>query len=156
MEEYKNIKECENYQISNLSNVKNIKTGKILCPYLSTTGYYTVKLNGKHKKIHRLVAEHFIENPKNLKYIDHIDNNKLNNNIDNLRWCTLSDNAKNKSKKPNCSTNYIGISKFRNGYEAYVMDNYKKHRIGYFKDIEEAYNKRKEYIEQSGNNFYRV
>jgi hypothetical protein len=156
MEEYKNIKGYENYQISNFGNVKNIKTNRILKQSLTTTGYKEVKINGKHFKIHRLIGEYFIDNPNNLLCIDHIDNDKTNNNINNLRWCSYSDNCKNKTKKINCSTNYTGISKYRTGYEAYVWNNYKKHRIGYFKDIQEAYNKRKEYIENIGNEFYKL
>lgn len=46
----------------------------------------------KDYKIHRLVAEYFIENPDNLQVVNHIDGNKQNNHISNLEWCTYSDN----------------------------------------------------------------
>ena len=60
-------------------------------------GYYWVGLKGsnkKMKKIHRLVAETFIPNPDNLPVVNHIDGNKLNNNVDNLEWCTYAHNTR--------------------------------------------------------------
>lgn len=62
-----------------------------------TTGYYIVALckNGQQISyyVHRLVALSFIPNPYNLPYVNHKDENKLNNNIDNLEWCTPTHNA---------------------------------------------------------------
>ena len=153
-EQYKTIEDNQDYEISNLGNVRNKKTNKILTHTLTTTGYYEVKLNGKHYKIHKLIALYFIDNPCNKKCIDHIDRNKLNNDITNLRWCSSSENCKNKTKKDGCSSKYTGVAKYRNKYESYIWDNYKKHRIGYFNTEEEAYNKRKEYIESLNNTFY--
>ena len=84
------------YQVSNLGRVKSLgnsktRKEKILKPEIRT-GYYSVNLckSGKRKKhrVHRLVAQAFIENPKNLPVINHIDENKLNNCVENLEWCT--------------------------------------------------------------------
>lgn len=59
-------------------------------------GYMRVTLSKDYKTqrflVHRLVAEHFIPNPENKPFINHIDNNGLNNNISNLEWCTHSEN----------------------------------------------------------------
>lgn len=86
---YKIIIDFDNYSISNLGNVKNNKTNLILSKSI-TKGVYKVKLskNGKQANlyIHRLLAIHFINNPENKEYVIHIDNNKLNNNINNLKW----------------------------------------------------------------------
>jgi hypothetical protein len=62
---------------------------------ISNTGYEEVKLKytKTNRKIHRLVAETFIENPKNLPRVNHIDENKLNNNVSNLEWVTQQQNT---------------------------------------------------------------
>lgn len=111
-EVWKDIKGYEGlYQISNLGNIKSlnkvqklyinnaksgIRKGKQLKLILFNNGYYFVNLskNGKIHSyaVHRLVAKTFISNPNNLPIINHIDGNKLNNNINNLEWCTYSHN----------------------------------------------------------------
>lgn len=59
--------------------------------------------------IHRLVAMTFIPNLENKPCIDHIDNNRLNNNVDNLRWCTYSENGMNKIKQRNNTSGIVGV-----------------------------------------------
>lgn len=94
------------YQVSNLGRVKGLARVSLDKRYLPdrilegsvySTGYIVVKLrvNGFAKRfsIHRLVAEHFIPNHENLPVINHKDENKLNNRIDNLEWCTHKYNA---------------------------------------------------------------
>ena len=88
------------YQISNLGNVKSFKSvskNKILKPVLRK-GYATVilrknKVNKIHS-IHRLLATAFISNSDNLPEVNHIDGNKLNNNLSNLEWCTHLENMR--------------------------------------------------------------
>ena len=71
--------------------------GKILNPDIAPNGYYRVSfsINRKRKQfyVHRLIAEYFIPNPKNLPQVNHIDGNKLNNSLDNLEWVTVQDNV---------------------------------------------------------------
>ena len=83
---YKTIKGFENYEISNLGNVKNNKKGIMMKVFIDkSTGYYKINLtniNGKKKKrIHVLIAQAFIPNPDNKPIVDHIDQNKQNNSI---------------------------------------------------------------------------
>lgn len=89
------------YQVSNLGRVKSLprngttKNERILKSN-NVGGYYQVCLQKKgiksYKKVHRLVAETFIENPLNKKEVNHIDGNKHNNNLINLEWCSTSEN----------------------------------------------------------------
>ena len=101
---WKDIKDYSNYMVSNLGrvkslNYKNTDKEKILKPYKNREGYLRVELskngNGKQYLIHRLVAEAFIDNPNNLPQIDHINTNKTNNRVCNLRWCTQKENNNN-------------------------------------------------------------
>lgn len=91
IEVYKTIEEYPNYQVSNLGNVKNIKTDTILKPYNTKSGYLHIDLyneNGrKHYFVHRLVALAFLPNHNNLTEVNHKDEDKTNNKVDNLEWC---------------------------------------------------------------------
>lgn len=108
-EKINNILIDDRYYVSNTGKVKDIIKNFI---YISKSNkhnnYISLSLkckNGKRKKflLHRLVAETFIENPKNYPIINHIDENKQNNNINNLEWCTQKHNMncwiKNKPMK---------------------------------------------------------
>ena len=86
------------YLISNTGEIKGIKTGKIRKKNINHEGYYFIgiSLGSRENKItvriHKAVAETFIENLNNLPEVNHKDGNKLNNNIDNLDWCTPKEN----------------------------------------------------------------
>lgn len=89
-----NIKNYPDYQVSNLGNVRSYKNGmvKVINGWVQNTGYKTVALNNKKYSVHRLVAETFIHKPVSKNVVNHKDGNKLNNNINNLEWCTLKEN----------------------------------------------------------------
>jgi len=107
------IKDYENYTINILGEIKNIKTGRILKYSTDKDGYYKIGLSKnsvqKIYSIHRLIAQHFIPNPENKPFIDHKDNNKKNNSIDNLRWCSSLENNRNVAKKKGLSSIYKGV-----------------------------------------------
>ena len=100
---WKPIKDFENlYEISNLGRIRNIQTNTFKKTYISEYGYVNVSLykNKKHynKRLSRLLAEAFIPNIDNKPTVDHIDRNKQNNEVSNLRWASYVEQANNKDK----------------------------------------------------------
>ena len=109
MENYIDLKGFENdYEISNMYpySIRNKKKNRILKESINNKGYYTVHLNGITHDKHRLVAKQFIDNPNNLPCIDHIDRDRANNRINNLRWVSYSENSKNKTSSNNIIYTY--------------------------------------------------
>jgi len=88
----KHIKNFNSYSITKDGKVWSHLNNIFLKPQRTGHGYLGVQLNRKSKIIHRLVAETFIPNPKNLPEIDHIDGDKHNNSIDNLEWVSHQEN----------------------------------------------------------------
>lgn len=68
-------------------------TGTILKPSINQRGYYVLKLSGKTRKVHRLIALTFHPNPKNKPQVNHKDLNQLNNHKDNVEWATAKENT---------------------------------------------------------------
>ena len=136
MEEvWKIIDGYRNYQVSTLGNVMNIDTGKILKGHNNGRGYLHVALYDENHKcktimIHRLVAQAFIPNPNNLPQVNHIDECKENNCVDNLEWCTseyninhgthnLRTGLNNPNRKPIYSVTEFGeVTYFKSGRDA--------------------------------------
>jgi hypothetical protein len=101
---WKDIKEYKGkYQVSNTGKVKRGNT--LLNPYDNGKGYLNVSLYFNKRnitaRVNRLVAQEFVENPNNYKFVNHKDENKKNNNVDNLEWCTIkyNNNYGNRIKK---------------------------------------------------------
>lgn len=109
MEVWKDIKDYEGYyQVSNLGNIRSLTRevrnnlgtntvfGQKISPFMNQSGYLQVALskegNRERPYVHRLVAEAFISNPRNLSEVNHIDHNKLNCSVENLEWCTRKEN----------------------------------------------------------------
>ena len=151
-EVWKEIPDYDDYMISNLGKVKSFKknSDRILKPGIKCEYYFVVLTNnnGKlvSKLIHRLLAEAFIENPDNLPNVDHMDSNRLNNNLSNLRQTSQSQNNFNKNKQNSkTSSKYKGVywNKTAQKWAAQVKFERKNYSLGYFtseKDAALAYN----------------
>jgi len=120
LEIWKSVEAYDNYNISNMGRVMNTKTGRILKCGANSNGYSIVKLcNASKKKTNRLVANAFIPNLKSKQCIDHIDNNRLNNNVSNLRWVRILKIAKKDQIILVASKEFIAISNVINGVYKY-------------------------------------
>jgi len=100
---FEKLKGFENrYFINKKGDLYSVWYNKIMKPLLSDDGYYCFNLTDDTKSnrkcyIHRLLAIQYLENINNEKEVDHIDRNKTNNDLSNLRWCSRFVNANNKS-----------------------------------------------------------
>lgn len=89
VEKWRYVENTNNmYKVSNTGKVFSYKTNKLLKNNKNKYGYEWVSINGKCCSVHRLVAEAFIPNPNCLKQVNHKDENKLNNSVENLEWCS--------------------------------------------------------------------
>lgn len=114
---WKDIPDFETYQVSNLGQVRNKKRDRLLTAHPSARGYMHVGLYKDDKRInvyvHRLVAAAFLERGDENLEVNHIDGDKSNNRVDNLEWCTRSDNTKHAFKiglkQPPINGSAIGV-----------------------------------------------
>lgn len=137
-EEWRKIEGYDNYLISNFGKVKNDNT-KILLKTHIKNGYCAVPLlrynKGKRYFIHRLIGNAFIQNPKNLPFINHKNQKRDDNRIENLEWVTNIENSQSKNKICNigCVSSYI---KNGNTYYKSKLIVYGKSHQKYSKDKE--------------------
>ena len=87
------------YLVSNMGRIATKERGKnkyyrIMHPWKDRRGYLCVELDHKFYRVHRVVAQRFIPNPENKYSVNHKDENKENNRVDNLEWMTLIENAR--------------------------------------------------------------
>ena len=96
---YENI-----YGVTSCGRIWSYKYKKFLTPTPNKKGYLRVNLckNGERKNfyVHRLVCEAYIPNPNNLHEVDHIDNDKTHNYVNNLQWLSHKDNSRKSKNKP--------------------------------------------------------
>ena len=115
------IQDYPDYLIYDDGRVYNKKYKRFLKPLKNTGGYYHVQLwkNNKQKtiKIHRLVGLHYLPKVEGKDIIDHINGDKLNNHVNNLRWVTQQENCNNyKSIQKNNTLGFKNISPYQNGF----------------------------------------
>jgi hypothetical protein len=158
MEQWKEVEDFPNYEVSSLGNVRNKKFGRILKPRSHKSGEYTCYESllynedypkGKHMRNHRLVALAFIPLVDGKDWIDHIDANPLNNRVENLRWVNKSENGLNPNNKVR-KDNKLGernISKHRDGFALWFQRNGVQIYGGVYTTLEEAIKKRDEIVD---------
>lgn len=102
---------------------------------------------GKHFYVHRLLAQTFIENVNNHPFVDHINRNKLDNSLSNLRWVTKSENGINRNRRKDHKNNYVGVSwnNLKKKWLARIVRNGKDYFVGYYDEEVEAKKAREEY-----------
>ena len=141
---YANIVGFPNYQVSTFGNVKNVKTGRILKAGLDGNGYLKVDLmnDGERstKAVHKMVANAFLENPENKICVDHIDHNRTNNHISNLRYATHTENSQNASMKSSNTSGVVGVyfNKKNKKWRAQITVNGLQKHLGSFDDKNDA------------------
>ena len=109
--QYEQLTGFEDFEIKlvdGYAKIRRIKTKhEQKCIYSKPTGYYFVALNNKMYRLHRIIANHFIPHDYKHNVVDHIDRNKLNYHISNLRWTTQQENTKNKSSNRSVKYEYV-------------------------------------------------
>lgn len=144
------------YQVSSYGKIKNIKRNKIKKQTINDDGYCVIKLSKKNKKkvflVHRIVAETFL-NCNDFKYIDgeyidefnkkklvinHKDENKINNNADNLEWCTNKYNIRYSLRKRKRKRSSIKIRLYNYMIENNMNDETIEIIMNFFKKRKES------------------
>lgn len=141
-----NVKSKERISLHPISGMNNLK-GKELKKGLSSSGYYIVNLFKEKNNtilVHKLVAISFLNYiPNNRKLvIDHIDGNKLNNNLENLQIITQRENIIKSKNKKNDTSKFIGVhfNKRAKKYQSQIYYNNKRIHLGYFNNELDAKN----------------
>jgi hypothetical protein len=104
--------------------VRKRDTGRILASWRKD-GYLCVSLGGQKFRHHRLIAEQFLPNPDHLTEVDHCNHVRDDNHISNLRWCSTSTNARNKST--HLGVRYVFDAELPEG--SIIVDEYNEHRF---------------------------
>jgi hypothetical protein len=139
-EEFRALVDFPKYAVSNFGRVKNVNTGRIMKSYLSVPGYHTIVLERKHHFVHRLVLTTFIENTESKACVDHINNIKHDNRLENLRYATHAENSRNARLSIKNTSGYKGVSynKFRKLWRAHIRIDGVQICLGYFDTVEKA------------------
>lgn len=133
IEEWKDIKGYEGlYQVSNLGRVK--RHDRILKQAYSDRGYSLVCISKNNKpktfRVHRLVAESFIQNQENKPTVNHIDEDKTNNAVFNLEWATMREQNNHGTRTERTSTRIKAIDIATGEYNEYISQSECARKLG--------------------------
>ena len=106
--------------------IRNKRTKEEVSEYVENTGYIRLTLNSQKYQKHRLIAKQFIPNPNNFEDVDHINHDRKDNRIENLRWVSRRMNLKNKSSSRGIEYNFFDYSAFSDE-EMMLVDEYGFH-----------------------------
>jgi hypothetical protein len=152
MEIWKSIPSYPEYEVSTLGQVRSnrFEKTKLLSVGHTPTGYAQVRIGvqgkGKNLYIHRLVAEAFLPNPENLCEIDHIDRNRANNVVSNLRWATRQDNLLNTEAH---DAPLYAIHRYRDGFKVKFKRDQKTINLPFCYTLEEAIQRRDDWLKNT-------
>lgn len=143
---YGRVRSVDRY-VKNGHSSYRLQKGRVLSPGKDKKGYLNVQLRNKNFKVHRLVAQAFIENSDNLPMVNHKDEDKTNNNVTNLEWCDAKYNNNYGSRKDK-----VRDTKIKNGYwtglsktKEYMKEYMKEYRK---KNKEKIREKNREYMRE--------
>lgn len=158
MDEFVSIPDYQDYFINRKGDVlskRQTKEGRIMKQRIND-GYYTVAISINKKntvfKIHRLLAKMFIPNPNNYYCVDHINRNRQDNRLENLRWCSHTENNKNRSIGKNNTSGYKQIFwiKDKERWSVRIARNNKTLCRLTFKKLEDAVEHRNKFLTELG------
>ena len=135
MTEWRRVGES-NVEVSDDGRVR--RDGVEFIPGVGSNGYRKVWLNGKNVSLHRLIASAFILNPFDKRCVDHINGDKLDNRLENLRWASDLENTRNSRYANKASSLPRGVDKNRNRFRVYIRHDGKSHYLGTYDTPEEA------------------
>ena len=149
--QWKTVKGCDNYEVSNMGQIRNSSRGKMMSLSDNGRGYLRCRLRQNNEYqcvyIHRAVAQAFVTaTSEDQNEVDHIDKDKSNNCVSNLRWATRSQNNSNisESRHKNKPSKYKGVTLLKNKrWRARVVKDKKEYHIGSYEheiDAAKAYN----------------
>lgn len=113
--EWRPLTNMPEFSVNAYGRICRTETLREIKTYTNSRGYKIVTLNKKVKRVHRLVAEAFLENPEGKEIVNHKDGNTINNNVENLEWTTASENQQHRHKVLHQSTKPRPVEKWTQG-----------------------------------------
>lgn len=110
----------DKYCVTKDGRVYSLLTKRFLKQHDDSYGYNTVNLSGKTYKVHRLIGKTFLENPENHPHIDHINRDRKDNSLSNLRYVSLSENQLNKNSYIKKSPEYRNIQTKKSSFKVTI------------------------------------